>query len=365
MSTEREPQFGTGKSILFSAIILLVVLGLAEGAVRTWAYFFREQVARWHPAAGTFELIPGRHRTELGHVLINEAGFVGAPLAAEGPDLRRIVAMGDSCTFGGGNDVDTYPAMLEQRLRKRERPGLRYEVVNAGISGLNSELVLRRLRAVVPPLGPEVVTIYVGWNDLMKLDPVSQGKASRWSGAARALDELWLLRGLRKLLFFHLRPRLLQPATGEASDTHRFDDFRPDFYEENLRALVAETRSLGAEPLLITLPTVVRQWMDVADLRRAGVVFPYFSSAYGVGDLLGLVDAYNRSIRRVAGEGEVALLDLSRRFEDLDDPRPYFYDTMHANSRGMAQIAAWLEESLRTEDLLGPVPAEADTSLRD
>lgn len=353
MSTEREPQFGIGKSVLYSAILIALVLTVAEGALRTWAYFFREQVARWDPGAQTFELIPGRHRTELGWVLVNDAGFVGAPLEPEAPELWRIVAMGDSCTFGAGNARHTYPAMLDRRLDAAERPGLRYEVVNGGISGLNSELVLNRLRSVVPPLEPDVITIYVGWNDLMKFDPMAQGRVNRWSGVARALDELWLARGMRKLIFFYVRPRLSEPATGPESDTGRFDDFVPGFYEENLRSLLAESREMGAEPLLMTLPTVVRPWMTVEDLRRSRVVFPYFRSAYGVGDFLDLVAAYNRTIRRVATEESVPLLDLARRFQTIRDSRPLFYDTMHTNAKGMEQIAVWLEEALRREGLLG------------
>jgi hypothetical protein len=172
MSTGREPTFGIRKSVVFAGVLIALVLGLAEGTVRIWAWFFRESFARWDPSTGTFVLLPGHHRTELGWVLVNRDGFVGEELAPDGPDLWRIVAMGDSCTFGGGNAVDTYPAMLEGRLKVRERPGLRYEVVNAGISGLNSELVLHRLRSVVPRLDPDVVTIYVGWNDLMKVEPL-------------------------------------------------------------------------------------------------------------------------------------------------------------------------------------------------
>ena len=41
---------------------------------------------------------------------------------------------------------------------------------------------------------PEVVTIYVGWNDLMKRDPAAQAKRGTGSALARALDN-WLAKG--------------------------------------------------------------------------------------------------------------------------------------------------------------------------
>ncbi len=359
MAEQSEPQFGLAKSLLYSSLLIFLVFGLAECSVRTWAHYYRESAQKFDPEAGTYVLVPGRHRTPRGVLVINSRGFVGAELEPPGDDLWRVVAVGDSCTFGGGDDVDTYPAMLDVRLDGREAPGRRYEVVNLGISGLDSGLALRRFRSEAPPLEPDVVTIYLGWNDLMKSDPLGQSRSSRWSGAAGLLDRLWLAKGLRKLLFFHVRPRLRPPATGPESRTGRFAGFRPDVYEENLTTLVGEVRELGARPLLVTLPTVVRPDMDVAALREARVVFPYFPSAYAVGDFLDLLAAYNRAIERVALVEQVPVVDLAARFEELPDPRPYFYDTMHTNSDGMARIAAVLEEGLAAEGLLAPSAALA------
>jgi hypothetical protein len=101
----------------------------------------------------------------------------------------------------------------------------------------------------------------------------------------------------------------------------------------------------------MTLPTVVRPEMTAEDLKRAGVVFPYFPSAYAVGDFLDLLAAYNRTIRRVAAEEKVPLVDLAKSFEALPDPTPYFYDTMHTNSKGMALIAQDVATVLEAEGL--------------
>lgn len=354
MSTEREPEFGLAKSFVFSILIITVILSVSEGAVRLWAYFLRDEIERFDPSAGTFVLVPGLHRTRYGAVKINGDGFVGAELAPDGPDLWRIVALGDSCTFGDGNDRGTYPAMLGERLGERPVADLRYEVVNAGISGLNSGLALRRLRSAVVPLEPDVVTVYVGWNDLMKFDPLSQGPGALASSIARFADHLYLVRGMRKLIFFHLRPRLWPPATGPESRTGRFAKFRPAYFEDNLREILETVEDLGARSLVATLPTVVRPGMTRDDLSRSGVIFPYFPSAYGVGDLAELIEAYNRSIRRVGSELHVPVVDLADRFAKLPDPTPYFTDTMHTTNRGMALIAEELEAALAANRLLGP-----------
>jgi hypothetical protein len=193
----------------------------------------------------------------------------------------------------------------------------------------------------------------------MKFDPLSQvapGQGSAWSGVARTLDNLWLVKGLRKLLFFYVRGYLAPPATGPESRTGRFAGFRPTAYERNLAEMVEAVRSAGARPLLVTLPTVVRADMSAADLRDAHVVFPYFRSAYAVGDFLDLLAAYNRSVRSLAAQQDVPFVDLAAYFEALGDDKLYFFDTMHPDKRGRELIAEQLLAGLERAGLLGPAP---------
>jgi len=365
MADVKEPNFGLGKSLLFSGVLIFFFLGAAELAVRGYAYFLREDVERFDLATQTFVLVPGKHRSAMGTVVVNSDGFVGRELERDGPDLWRIAAVGDSCTYGAGNETDTYPAQLDARLNERERPGLRYEVVNAGISGLNSELALARLRTKVLPLHPDVVTIYIGWNDLMKVDPFAGGSSAHWSGVARFLDRLWLVKGLRKLIFYHIRPYLRPPATGPESHTGRLAEFRPTLYEGTLREMIAAVRKSGSRPVLVTLPTPVRPSMTLDDIRKTNVYFPYFPAAYGVLDLLDLINDYNSAIRRVAVEQDVPLIDLAHEFQQFDEPASLFFDTMHTNPEGAKRIADVLLRDLDRDGLLDPAAAPpAGTAAR-
>lgn len=347
------PRFGVVRSLAYSTALIALFFLLCEGGVRVYAWWLRQEAERFDPSTGTFLLVPGKHRTRYTMIEVNSQGFVGEELGPLGPDLWRIVTIGDSCTFGEGNSKYTYPAMLDVRLRARERRGLRYDVVNAGISGLNSELALRRLRTVVPPLAPDVITIYIGWNDLMKADPHAQSEVSRWSPVARSLNQLYLVKAWRKLIFYWIRPAVLTASVGPASRTGRFSSFRPSIYEGNLREMVKSVREIGARPLLTTLPSVVRSWMSGEDLRGANVFFPYFSGANSVGDFLDLIAAYNAVIRDVSASEGVPLADLDKDFDALADPRSFFLDTLHTNREGMTRIAAVLERRLAEEGLLG------------
>src|SRR5439155_16006050 len=71
-----------------------------------------------------------------GFVTTNSRGFRGREVAVPKPPRRlRIVALGDSVTFGWGvNDADTFCSQLEEQLHAR-RPGLDLEVVNMAVPG--------------------------------------------------------------------------------------------------------------------------------------------------------------------------------------------------------------------------------------
>ncbi len=352
-SSTATKQFGLFKTILCSTLIVALFFAAAEIALRTWVYLFRSPAERFDLATGTFVLRPGNHpRFGAEPLHVNSRGFVGADFEdPPPPGVTRIVALGDSCTFGQGTFDGTYPAQLQIRLNSMGgRPG--YQVINAGIEGLDSALAFRRLQSKVIPLGPDIVTIYIGWNDLMKVNPIGQTEHPKLAILARTMDRLWLTKGLRKLLFYYVRPRLRDPATGPTSRTGAFREYRPAVFEGNLRAIIASSRMAGARVVVMTLPSIVSDDMALEDIRRANVVFPYFSSAYAVGDYVDLIEAYNRSIRRVASKEEVVLVDLATEINGRPDRRQLFFDTMHPNQRGRELIAHILATRLRESGLL-------------
>jgi acyl-CoA thioesterase-1 len=86
----------------------------------------------------------------------------GTGRAQAPPDEGLIVALGDSLTAGNGlNERDAWPAQLERRLRAA---GLRWKVINAGISGETSSGARARL-AWVLGLKPDIMVLETGAND--------------------------------------------------------------------------------------------------------------------------------------------------------------------------------------------------------
>lgn len=87
-------------------------------------------------------------------------------------DAPRIIVLGDSLTAGLGLDVaNSFPSVLQRRLDAR---GLRFQVVNAGVSGDTSAGGLRRLDWAMNDGDPQVLIIALGGNDGLRGLPPKQ-----------------------------------------------------------------------------------------------------------------------------------------------------------------------------------------------
>ena len=80
------------------------------------------------------------------------------------PGIFRIIALGDSLTYGYGIDEqDTYPKVLETLLNDT----FRVEVLNLGVSGAQSEDIYKILQRKLPELQPDLVIYGMCLNDFL------------------------------------------------------------------------------------------------------------------------------------------------------------------------------------------------------
>jgi len=208
-----------------------------------------------------YELAPDCTGTLHGTPLhTNALGLRGEPLADD--DAVRILALGDSSTFGWQVAEDeTYPARLEAALSARYGPR-GYHVLNAGVPGWTSHHGLVALEALAPAVRPKVVIIAFGFNDSVREMPVEQQIAS---------TRAWLpLLQVDDFLLTHsvLWQRLRHGGGIDRSDAP--PRVSPERYGENLRALVARVRALGAEPILLRFPADGRLFQDSENARWMG-----------------------------------------------------------------------------------------------
>jgi lysophospholipase L1-like esterase len=102
-----------------------------------------------------------------GFVTTNSLGFRGPEPAVPKPPHRfRIVAIGDSVTFGFGvNDGETFCAQTEALLRER-MPGVDLDVVNIAVPGFDTRQEVVLLRRNVSRLAPNLVLVGLYSNDI-------------------------------------------------------------------------------------------------------------------------------------------------------------------------------------------------------
>ena len=97
---------------------------------------------------------------------INRHGFRGSDSQVSKPaDCSRIVALGDSGTFGWEvSDSQAYPQQLRKILSSKYKSH-KFDVINAGVPGYTSLQGLRLMRSHVMAFRPDVVLICFGGND--------------------------------------------------------------------------------------------------------------------------------------------------------------------------------------------------------
>ncbi len=106
--------------------------------------------------------VPGEY--DVG-VHINNYGFRGHDVAMEKkPGVIRIMAVGDSFTFGvGANDDETIPSLIEQGLRMQN---INAEMINAGFGSYSTVLHYLRLRDEYLEFKPDLVLLLFDFSDL-------------------------------------------------------------------------------------------------------------------------------------------------------------------------------------------------------
>lgn len=137
-------------------------------------------------------------------VHINEVGLRGPDLRPKTANTIRILALGDSFTWGWGTNADQAWPAVAKRLLSQRYPNLDIQVMNAGTPGYGTAHELAFLESKGAALQPDlVVTMFFAGNDFddnrrtainaykirdrMLVDPAPEGARAAW---LRALD--WL-----------------------------------------------------------------------------------------------------------------------------------------------------------------------------
>jgi hypothetical protein len=159
-----------------AALLLSLAIACALGEVLVRAQIGSPLVegtpllrVRTHPTRGWEMLAGERHFTYHHPVEVNDLGLRGSALpAAKGEELR-VLALGDSLTYGQGvGDDETLPHYLERALVEGDRRRRSWRVINGGLRGYATGQELALLRELGERIEPDAVVLFWYWNDLIE-----------------------------------------------------------------------------------------------------------------------------------------------------------------------------------------------------
>ncbi len=205
--------------------------------------------------------------------------------ASSPSDALRIVALGDSTTYGYSVE-DNYPRQLARRLRAR---GIQASVINSGVNGDTTDGAQQRFEQDVIQHRPDIVIIQFGLND--------------------------------QTIRLYQRPEEITSYVSQ------------ERFAANLRQFIVDLRVRDTKVILMTPNPMC--WTPT--LERHYPQGPYLDPPRG-GNLL--LQQYVAAVRRVAQEEKVPLADIFQAYVDLENTSGhslhelFLDDGVHPNERG-------------------------------
>lgn len=254
---------------------------------------------------------------------VNEHGFRGAPFDAEKPeDVYRILALGDSITFGLGVPEEAmYTSVLAERLRDAF-PGRRVEALSLGVPGYTSHQGRELLVREAMGYDPDLIILYFGGNNEF--------------AASFYTDREYAATTQRN---FAERLAERSAAAAFVADTTR-----------GIRLLAARGAGAGSHGKTVRVP-MSNFTDDLAAAARAAedagaavvfVVPPHAEKNLAVQPA---AEDYTDAVRALGGR--FATADVDRRFREIGDTDALFLeDSVHPNKAGHRLIAETIAEAI-------------------
>jgi lysophospholipase L1-like esterase len=275
-------------------------------------------------------------------ISINRLGFRGGEVRLKKGAAYRIVALGESTTFGCTlNSTDRpWPELLAQLIAERLKPGRPVEVINAGVPGYDLQINLGRLEKEILPLQPDMIISYHGFNGFPLIAPAPP---RRYDGPARKERPLELLADCElrlKLLLYH-PPNARQPADPPLTVS---DPIKTECGRDYLR-LIEFARTNGIRLVLATYSMAVNERSDPAVIRFYALRFPAIHWNIQA-------NAIHSTIVREAAQDKSGVVFVDTH-PFLDGEHDKFIDLLHFTQEGRQQLAetffAGITETLKQD----------------
>ena len=306
---------------------------------RWWSYYL-EQIdqirihLREPDPAGIlpFRLKPNSHCL-IGQcdVSINSRGMRGVEFPVEKGNSYRIVAIGESTTFGITlqRDDQPWPELLEELIRARLKPGRPVEVINAGIPSFDIRHNLLRLQTDILPLHPDMIISYHGFNGFYLLGDAMPKMTGKRPPAWRERPLKLLADCEYNLKMFFYRRR--HDAPDQTLHPISFPDPMGTGYAAAYRELIGfvETNRIRLALASFSMAVNDRSEVDVVQFYRKTFPFVYMQIQANA--------VHSKIVERLAEEYPgVIFVDTHPA---LDGNHEKFVDLIHFTQDGRRQLA--------------------------
>ena len=274
-------------------------------------------------------------------IRINNLGFRGPDMPRDKGDAFRIVALGESQTFGPTlrDGEKPWPELLQDLFDRHASCGRKIEVLNAGTEAYTLEDNLERMRRDILPLKPDLIVSTHGMNGFLPFglrrvpEPNEPGVRPRASAliARAALTIERSAHDWRDRNSAHAQPPALAPMTDAELMKTR--------YAEDYRKLIALARASGADIALAesTMAVNAQSPRKVKDFY--GAVFK------PIDDIIAANAAHNRMVKLIAREEGAPLIDMAAGVDGQWDDDLYL-DIVHFTERGDERVAGLMFKAL-------------------
>jgi lysophospholipase L1-like esterase len=322
--------------------------------VQEWLVMSQEVISGNYRALPSSELKAGsRSRLFDCPISINSLGFRGREITREKGNAYRIVALGESTTFGCtlGAEDKPWPELLEQMIRQRLKPDRPVEVVNAGVPGHTLQDSLYRLARDFLPLQPDMFIVYHGYNGFPLLDESLPPIVGDAPPLYRPRPFRLVARAEYRLKMLFYRRRL---SAKPAPHPQTLSDVMDSKYARAYRDLVqaAQTNHIRLVLGNFSMAANGQSPAEVVDFYRSG--FPYVNWQIHANVL------HAQLVERIARQHpEICFVDTHPH---LDGEHERFVDLVHLTQEGRQQLAETFFAAIRPileQDLPHSTPSSA------